>query len=291
MPGGFTYWAVFEDCRLLASFGQDPGADREPLDMIDAELEHARLGAIMHRDEPWQLPVLERARARWSDGAERPALARRVAFALGGLVHAASDEMIEPLTAPAPAQTNGDADARRSEIRAYQDAHVFDQAYASGHEDAFDRFLTMDDKRDRRTGSEEFLTALVLRALQSSHTIEPDMTAIDTWQDLLFADMERMPGAIRRGVDAAVAPDPDKVERYVTGVGFYRPDDPAIQVARALRENQPVNQDDVREALGQGTNTSAYGRAVERGVERLAMAAASWREERDARVPVPAVSP
>lgn len=258
--------------------------------MVDAELEHAQLGAIMHHDEPWQGPVLERARARWSDESERPILARRAAFALGGLVHDACDQVLEPLDIPVLVRSKGDGKAGRSEIRAYQDAFVFAQVYVSGHEDAFNRFLQMDDGVDTRKGGEDFLAALVMRAMQSGHTIEPDMTAIDTWQDRLFADMERLPDTIRRSVGVSVEPNHDRLEQYVTRTGFFLADDPAVQVARALQRNQQVGPDSVHGALEPGTNISAYGRAVELGVKRLEMAAADWRGERDALSPEPASS-
>lgn len=278
MLGGFTYWAAFEDCRLLAPFAQQLDRDRELLDVVDGELERAQLGAIMHHGEPWQEPVIERARARWCNDEERPQLAQRLAFALGGLVHDACDEVFEPLYESVLALP-GASDAERSEMRTYQDAHVFEQMYLNGHEDAFNRFLMLGDGVNPRQDGEDLIAALILRALQSGHTIEPDLTTIDTWQDRLFADMERLPREITRTVGVYVERDPEKVTRYVTRTGLYRVDDPIIQVAWALQRDQQVNADGARQALEPGTNTSAYGCAVERAVGRLRAATAFWRGE------------
>lgn len=249
MPGSFTYWAVFEDCRRLARFD----IDVEPLllDVIEAEVEHARVGALVHNEDPWQTSVLVEVRGRW-DGRDAR-LRQRLAFVLGGFVHAATHRTV-------------------GEGSAQGDARAFREAYLAGHEVEFEGFLLERGDGSPEPAANEFVLALFARALQGCHTIEPDLLYLDEWLDRLFFDMERLPLMVEESVGAVYRQDG-------ADGAFYKADDPAVRAAGALRLGEALGAEEARAALVVGSNESAYGRALGAGVAALKEVSALWRGE------------
>lgn len=289
-----THWAVFEDCRRLA--GHDEGVEPLFREMIEAEREWARLGAITRGGNRWMPAILARARDRWAREEERPDLRRKVAFALGGLTHQACDHVMKPLMSERAGadwdtthymmqhgQREGEKVAPVSirEVSAYYDTHVFRQVYLSGQEEPFNRFLLAANDSGPGRALEEFARALFQRALLSSHTLNPDRDDIDGWLDRLFARVQPLYIDIALYTDIFARPDPVKMERYGVETAFYHAGDPAIAAARALQRGEAVGAGRVRAALAAGANASGYGRALEIGLAYLRNGAAFWRGEVD----------
>jgi hypothetical protein len=281
MQNPLTRWAVFEDCVRLAR--HDGEVEPLFLEVARAEPEYARLGAVVEEVEDSFAPaVLRQIRDLWAVEDEHPDLDCKLAFCIGALTRAASDLTIRPLVERVVLEDQSTVvpvpDARR-EILAYQDAHVFRRAFLEGYEEDFGDFLASNGYAPGEEAAGEFARALFMRALLASHTLIPDMVDVNRWIDNLFASADRLDAEIDRLVAAFVDPRPAKVEHYRIEPAFYAPQDPAIDAARALWRGEKVGADAVRAALETGANESAYGRAVELGVEYLRRAGAFWRGE------------
>jgi len=266
-----THWAAFEDCRRLAQLDDEI----EPLfkELLEAEREAARLGAITRGGNRWMAGILERARDGWDERDE--GLRRKVAFCLGGLTHQACDNRMKPLMkARAPAHM-------KREISAYYDVHVFREVYLDGAEEPFHHFLVAHNDTTPGQALEAFMRSLFQRALLSSHTIKPDYSDIDGWLDRLFEAVQDLYIDINLYARVYREPDPAKVQAYGVETAFYRSDDPAIRAARALQRGAPVEAEEVRRALEVDANESGYAQAVALGLAYLRNASALWRRETD----------
>ena len=302
-----TYWAVQEDCRRLARHAD--GIDPLFRALLDREAEYARLGAITPAGDDWLEAVLARAHADWVaaglssaatvDGANLPAAVRdwaagtsgpprgrtdvrrgaKLALVLGSLIRQACDRTVGAVQAEVAGRDGNAAPALAAfEVAAYYDAHIFRQIYRPGAVGAFDAFLRQ-HARDPDRALEEFLLALCQRALLACHTIIPDTDDVDRWLDHLFAAFDQMREAIGRYARIYRQPDPARLAQFEVETAFYRAEDPAVVVARALQRGEPVEPAWVEAALAPGANASAYGRAVEAGLAAWRQASAFWRDE------------
>lgn len=286
-----THWAVFEDCRRLAQL--DPAVAPLFRELIHSERDFARLGAITRGGNRWIPTILRWAREWWDAPAHPASAGRKVAFALGGLTHAACDRLMKPLlsycartdwnTAHHRMQDRladspgGIEEAAIQEISAYYDTYVFRQVYLSGQEEPFNRFVLVANETAPGQALEEFVRALFQRALLSCHTIVPDQEHVLEWLDRLTMLLQPFYLDIDLWARVFRAPDPAKMERYLVETVFYRTVDPAIQVARALQRGEAVSTAQVQRALEPGANESRYGQALETGIRYLRAASAFWR--------------
>ncbi len=95
-----THWAVFEDMRRLAAL--DPRMARDLVAILEAERQYARLGSVSRGGVRFVPHVLSHARAEWpaaqaAGGPARDLLARKVAYALGGIAHFPADYVLKPV--------------------------------------------------------------------------------------------------------------------------------------------------------------------------------------------------
>ncbi|MGN6675483.1 MAG: hypothetical protein ACTHMA_19480 [Thermomicrobiales bacterium] len=287
-----THWAVFEDCRRLASYDEQ----LDPLfqAVLAEEVEYARLGAITRGGNRWMPTVLTLARERWADAAARPALRRKVAFVAGCLTHNACDRVMKPLLSRHAAtdwnaahhllqgqQTGVSAEDTASirEVSAYYDVQVFREVYLAGAAEPFNRFLLAENTTSPGQALEAFVRALFQRALLSSHTLNPDPADIDGWLDQLFARLQPLYLDIALYSQVFAKPDPAKLAQYEVATAFYQAGDPAIRVARALQRGEPVEHAALPDALAVEANTSHYGQALALGLAYLRNGAAFWRGE------------
>jgi hypothetical protein len=288
-----VHWAVFDDCRRLAQV--DRQIDPLLREWVQSEREAGRLGAVSRGGSRTLAVVLPWARDRWPDASgDAP---RKVAFVLGALTHASADRLMKPLMSRCagadwneihhqmqgrPAVDTGPAEAEAraiQEISAYYEAHVFRQVYLSGAEEPFNRFLLADNATAPGRALEAFVRALFQRALLSCHTLDPDSDDVQGWLDRLFGAVQPLYLDVDLWVQVFQRPEPAKQERFLVETAFYRADDPAIRVARALQAGQPVGAAQVESALRAEANESRYGQALQTGVRYLRAASAFWRRE------------
>lgn len=299
MSDALTHVAVLDDCRRLAQLAD--GVDPVFMRTLESERSYAILGTITHRSGRWSTPNLRHARDRWDNEALHPELDRKVAFALGGVIHGACDQFMKPLRdRSVRADTASDhplPDARRW-VQAYHDAHLFKHVFLDGAEAPFNRFMLADNPTAPGQALEAFVRVLFLRSMLSQHTIEHThqretdangerfVTATvdarpgpNEWVDNVLFAFRPLYVDVGRLVEAHRHPDPILMERYGIETAFYNDRDPVIRTARALQRGECVTPEDARAALAASTNASAYGRALCLGIEYLGRASDFWRDE------------
>ncbi len=292
-----THWAVFEDMRRLAAL--DPRMARDLVAILQAERQFGRLGSVSRGGARFVPHVLSRAREQWpavqaAGGAARDLLARRIAYALGGIAHFPADYILKPVmsrlagadwNATHHAMQKGVAEAPAldaiQEISVYYDVKVFREVYLAGGEDPFNRFLFADAKLEPVRALEEFVTSLFQRALLAAHTLAPDRENLDAWLDNLIDQVQPLYLSVERYVSVFRAPDPEKVRRYGVETEFYRTDDPAVAAARAAQRGEKVTAQALETAIREDANRGGYGRAVALGVRALRQASDYWERRSD----------
>jgi hypothetical protein len=284
-----THWAVFEDCRRLALL--DDRVDADLAGTMEEERAFARLGALARGGAVFVPHVLASARAARRGGEEVPR--HKVAFALGGIAHYAADVMMKPLMSERAGSDWHETHSRMQrgeapgaspirEVSAYYDVHVFRKVYLAGAEEPFTRFLLADNATDPGRALEEFVFSLFQRALLASHTLAPDRSDLDGWLDSLLARVQPLYVSVRTLARVFDDPDPAKTRAYGVEDAFYLESDPAIRVGRRAQRGDEVGAAELAAALAEDANSSAYARAVCRGLARLREASAFWRGESDA---------
>jgi hypothetical protein len=292
-----THWAVFEDMRRLAAL--DPRMARDLVAIMEAERQYARLGAVSRGGARFVPHILSGARAAWpktgaAGGPARDLLARKIAYALGGIAHFPADYILKPvmsrLTGADWNATHHDmqkgtaaADALESiqEISVYYDVKVFREVYLSGSEDPFNRFLLADAPLEPVKALEEFVTSLFQRALLAAHTFAPDKKDFDGWLENLISQVQPLYLSVERYVAVFRSPDPAKTRKYGVDSEFYNAGDPAIAAARAAQRRQAVTTAALEAAIADGANSSGYARAVALGVRTLRQASDYWEHRSD----------
>ncbi len=292
-----THWAVFEDMRRLAAL--DPRMARDLVAIIEAERQYARLGAVSRGGARFVPHVLSSARAQWpavqaAGGPARDLLARKIAYALGGIAHFPADYILKPVMSRlAGADWNRTHHEMQKgvaqeaaleaiqEISVYYDVKVFREVYLSGREDPFNRFLFADSGIEPARALEEFVTSLFQRALLAAHTLAPDSADLDRWLDNLIGQVQPLYLSVERYVSVFRAPDAAKTSRYGVDTEFYRKDDPAVAAARAAQQGDPVAAGVLEAAIRDGANRGGYGQAVALGARTLRQASDYWEHRSD----------
>jgi hypothetical protein len=111
--------------------------------------------------------------------------------------------------------------------------------------------------------------------------LTPDLTDSKAALDNLLQGVQWLYVDVEALVRAYNEPDPALVEKFRVESEFYDAGDPAIAVARAVQRGEEVAPEEGRTAVAEGANGSAYGRALELGIEYLRRVSAFWRGEAD----------
>lgn len=265
-----TCWAVFEDCRRIL-----PLEGRvEPLfsEALQREQEYARLGALHPADKTWLAATLVNVRERWPQPHMHPELDRRLAFCVASLIHAGCERVMRPLVHGLAASA-----AEAAEVSAYLEVASFRRVFLAGYEAEFESFLTAGGREDREEGLRGFIQALFLRALQSSHTLVPDLIRVEPWLDRLLERVRLLEESIARLARVYCRPDPHCLRRFRLDGEFYSAEDPAVRVAEALRGGGQEGGNEIAGAFRDGANHSHYGRALETALRYLRAAGEYWR--------------
>lgn len=290
-----THWAVFEDIRRLA--GIDPRMSADLARIIESERQFARLGSVSRGGVRFMPQILGRARDEWpavsrQGGAARDLLARKIAYALGGIAHFPADYILKPLMSRlAGADWNAthhemqkgtaspEATEAIQEISVYYDLKVFREVYLSGAEEPFNRYLFAESTIEPVRALEEFVTSLFQRSLLAAHTLAPDTKNLDAWLDNLISQVQPLYLSIGRYVRVFLEPDPQKVRAYGVETDFYVADDPAVLAARTVHRGGSLSPADLEKALAEDANRGGYGKAVALGLRSLRQASDYWERK------------
>jgi hypothetical protein len=290
MSDMLTHWAAFEDCCRLAQIDQriEPAFRRA----LEHQRAAGRLGTLTRLGAKWMQPLMTNVRERWHENDAK--LERDLGFVLGGLVHQATDNVMKPALSRAAGGTWSQMQAylrgtpgtppvppevveAAHEYSAYLDAEVFSEVYLGGAADPFSAFF-MAELSAKGKSFEDFVRALFQRSLLSVHTLNPTVDHMDEWLENLFRTVQPAFVGVDRWVRVINHPDPQKIEAYGVRTLFYRTDDPAIKVARAMQHGAPIDAA-AREAALAGAHTCYYAHILQTGLEYLRKAGEFWRGE------------
>ena len=169
--------------------------------------------------------------------------------------------------------------ALHQELSAAYDTYVFRTVYGGGDEEPFTRFLLADNATAPGRALEAYASSLFQGTLLASHAARPGGGDVDDWLDGWLSRLQGLYLDVERWVSAYQQSDPARLAQFEVATAFYRADDPAVAVARALQRGEPVEPVQIEAALAAGANTSAYGQALELGLIYLRRASAFWRGE------------
>ena len=258
-----THWLVYEDVHRIAR--RLPEMKGIADEVLHRHAEPARLGAITRFGGKWVPEILTRTRDALAAGQALDETAeRRLAFAFGGIAHAPADIMVKPLLkkyAAPEIPSNDHSPGGKREVSAYYDVVAFLETHGEGG--LFDeRFFT---------SAGQPLTALVRtlfhQALLASHTINPGREQPVEFIDRFLAHLQ--PLYIELSLYERVLAElsaSNAVGKYGMYDEFYRREDAILEIARSLQRGGSCDPPRIKDALGEGRNRSAYGRAVAMGV-------------------------
>lgn len=281
-----THWAVYDDCRRLASHDQSvlPFFN----DLLRDYSNYARLGAIARYGSKFVPHILASEKNRQCDDEEsRLRQLQRVAFATGGILHFPADQVFKPMISELANADWGSAHRQMKkgidrplhrEISAYFDCHVFRKVYLAGGEAPFNSFLLAENASDAGRALEQFINALFQRALLSSHTLAPDMDNFDAWLDNLLQKIQPLYIDINLYTRVFQNPDSQKTKEYKVETDFYCDADSIIQSARAIQRGVAVSSAQIDEAVA-APHRSGYAECLKRGVLLLREVSKYWRGE------------
>lgn len=257
-------------CRLAGhASGLEPLFARALAEHADA----ARLGAVAPVDAEMVSAGLAELAAGWDDPDRFPPrhrsypgifeLDRRLAFCLGAAVQAASG-------------LSGSGDGELSRRR---DATILRRHLIGGGRADFEAFLGRADPAQPglEAAAAAFWYALFQRALQESHTMIPDMVAIQSWIQKLTDGHGFLVERIRAYAAALYGPNPDP-----DVPGFYEEADPAVAAARRLEAGEAPSAAEIARALAPERNASEFARALGRAVSELRKRSGEWLAARSA---------
>jgi hypothetical protein len=291
-----THWAAFEDCRRLVQL--DEKVVPVFREVIESGRDVGRLGTLTRLGMVWMQPMLETARAQLKAVAADEKGRRNLAFALGGLVHQATDNVMKPVLSnmagaswtqmqallrgtPDTPKLSEESIELAHEYSAYLDAEVFRQVYLDGEAEPLSRFF-MSEVNATGRAFEDFVRALFQRSLLSAHTLNPTAGSMENmadWLDNLFSVVQPFFVDVDRWVRVYQHPDPVKIEKFGVRTSFYRTDDPTIRAARALQHGKQIDAETRSAVYGDGTYNCVYGQILQTGLEYIRAAAAFWRGE------------
>jgi hypothetical protein len=251
-------------------------------DLLQAEVDVARLGAVSRGGRVFVPALLQKPGAELT-----PEQRKRVAFALGGILHFPADQILKPLMSElAHAEWNREHHAMQTgesgspsirEISAYYDVEVFRNVYLTGQETPFNQFLLATNDTLPGLALEGFVRALFQRALLSAHTLSPDLTDPGPWVDRLVALVQPLYLNIELYTRVFQDPDPAKQLAYAVRTQFFVAQDPVNRLARAAQLGGVPEQSELDAAILNQANEGGYGQAVALGMRALREASEFWQ--------------
>lgn len=272
MSEKIVHTAVVDDCARIVQ--QDAAICPAFKTVLAEHLELARLGGATRLGDRHNPGLLTRYRELWPERGRHPALGAKLAFVLGWLSHRAADRNFKRVFRALDA----DCPHRPTDCSIYQDAEIMRQVYAgqfpfpshavepgmASHPAA--AAVSVDAVADLFEGMWQ-------RFLIRIHTFIPDDTDPDAWLEQVVRLHQARTVDLRRYAEAYLAPDPDKVRRFIVDCNFYNPADPLLRQLAALRQGGQLA--GLTPAVEEGPAASLYARAVSRAY-RYARAASDY---------------
>ena len=239
------------------------------------------------------MPLLDELRAKSATLADDPALARKLAFLIGWVVHTGADGTLDVrdnyrahgFTLDTGEET-ATTDAQRARGLTETEKQVYDDAFFFG--------AVYDGGRRSTRSPHEPLHPAVLETGMASHpgaahvdvaAVEPLVSAfrqnglleiqsfygsgdgvdgegLDAWLDAYFGRRQEYMETFSNYMRASREPDPEKLKYYIHEFGVYDADDDLIRIARALQTDAELPDATLADALAAAPGQSLYAQAL-----------------------------
>lgn len=218
------------------------------------------------------IPILRDCRKKWQQGDHSLETKQQIAGALGWLTHRATDLYAKPLYRAVDAE--GDPKYSGNDYRIYHDMIVYKEVYKSGQlstlSDAeyFSPALLEADMTSEQ-GSRElkvdkiepWFTVYWQASFVKLHQFTNDFENTTAWFKKLFKNTQDYTEVWPDYIEAFQAPDPNKMEKYITNPNFYDNKDNIIRYVRAIQTGKTPDVD-LQESLEQAKTGSDYAKML-----------------------------
>lgn len=273
MSEHFTHIAVYEDCArmLLAS----PEINDVFKQCLTTRYDSGLLGSTSRGNHIYAVPILEKYKDTYASLSDKSEADIHIAYAIGWLLHRASDLQMKPLFRRTVAQDDPRFNDQTNSI--YHDVNSFLKIYDGGHRNslspqeilspatfAYDMKSHPGAAAVNAASAEPLFSWMWQKDMMSMQIFVEAETDFQKWVDTF---VERFPDFSENFSEYEKAfndPDPVSIDRYWVQDRLYFDDDPAIAWTRAVQQGEtpPYTLTDV---LKDGVNKSEYGQAIRNG--------------------------
>ncbi len=275
MSEHFTHIAVYEDCaRLILHYPKFTEAFKSSLtNYYDAGL----MGSTTRGVHLFAVPILEKWRNRWKSESLRQEAEMKIAYALGWLLHRASDEQMKPLLRAVRAENHPIFNDFENSV--YHDAMSFRMVYGGGsvpsastNEYFTGAVFDYNLRSHPAAGAvavervEPLLNWMWQRELLENNLFIEQEQDFDQWLEKVFKVHPKFSEDFRAYEAAFQDPDPVKVKKYYDEVNWYNPGDELLQLVRSLQRGESPTID-LATALERARTQSQYAQAIAKGYD------------------------
>jgi hypothetical protein len=267
MSEHITHIAVGEDSFRVVS--QRPEFSSRIQEAVDAHPDAFRLGTCTRSGDTFILPLLTEWQSGWTGSTEQQ---RQLSYVIGWMGHLAGDRTFKPVfrMTDLAYYTRGYPGPAHASV--YHDAATFAAVFDHGREAPFHPTVLSADLSAHPAAAflpvsqlEPAMAVQFADALAGFKTFLPDK--IEDWEkqwETIDNERQRFYVEVDRYTDAYHAPDPARTRQYLIDPGFYDPEDPIIQLARAVQRGEPLPVS-VEAAVREADSQSLYAQSLKLG--------------------------
>lgn len=275
MSEHFTHIAVFEDCARLIQYA--PAFTEAFKSSLRNFYDNGLLGSTSRGNHLFAVPILEKWRDLWKDESLRQEAEIKIAYALGWILHRASDEQMKPLLRAVRAENHPVFNDFENSV--YHDAMSFRMVYGGGSVPSasaneyftgavFDYNLRSHPAAGAVAVSriEPLLNRMWQRELLETNLFVEQENDFGQWLEKLLQVYPKFSEDFRAYEAAFQDPDPVKVKKYYDHVNWYDERDDLLQLVRSLQRGESPTVD-LATALERARTQSQYAQAIAKGYD------------------------
>jgi len=277
MSEHITHIAVYEDCStMVLETARFCEAFRS---CLKSHYDSGMLASGSRGNHLFAVPILESFREQKMDLEPGGEAGAKVAGALGWITHRAADLQMKPTWR---SKETDDPDFPSPEMQIYHDAVTFREVYRGGRRSTGSAYelltphtLEPGMKSHPVAGmlnvetAEELLSFLFQSEFLSLHQYISSEDDIGTWMNNTIEYHQEFSEDLRMYTEAFTHPDQAKMQKYVTGINYYDPEDPLIRWVRKVQEGKKVSEDELDKAIDTVADQSQYAQALGKGYHFL----------------------
>jgi hypothetical protein len=260
-----VHTAILEDCFNLALISNR--VCEEFKEIVKNHRSFAQIGSVTISGDKFSFKLLEEYKKRWRDRKPEELIEAKLAFVLGWISHRAADRQMKPIWRLGPIkELESKIGLKPTDCSIYHEACIFREYFM---ENSVYKYAVMEEELLKNPASAgvytegmmDFIHSLVKKSLIEMHTFKPDYDDVDGWLERIFERQQCFYVDLKRYAKAIIEPDPDKWKTYITDINFFDSTDPVIVIAKRLRKDDKVSNEELDTALA-ATNRSHYAQAL-----------------------------